>query len=106
MSSSAKIVHTDQQFVTALLQNDTTVVKEIYPRFAKKGKPYIEKNSGWEDDAADFFKEALINIYQQARHKALQLTCPFEPFLLLICKRKWLNELKKRGQHRVTKEPE
>jgi DNA-directed RNA polymerase specialized sigma24 family protein len=34
----------------------------------------------------------------------LQLTCPFEPFLVLVCKRKWLNELKKRGRQPVTKE--
>jgi DNA-directed RNA polymerase specialized sigma24 family protein len=34
----------------------------------------------------------------------LQLTCPFEPFLLLVCKRKWLNELKKRGRQPVTKD--
>ena len=103
---SAAIIHTDQRFVTGLLQNDTAVVKEIYDRFAGKMKNYIIQNNGSEDDAADIFQEALIDIYQQARYKALQLTCPFEPFLLLICKRKWLNEIKKRGRHRVTNEPE
>jgi len=61
-------------------------------------------NSGSEDDAADIFQEALIDIYNQAKSKQLQLTCPFEPFLLLICKRKWLNILKKRGREPVTKE--
>ena len=49
-------------------------------------------------------QEALIDIYKQAQQKKLQLTCPFEPFLLLVCKRKWLNELKKRGRQPVTKE--
>ncbi len=104
--AESKLIHTDQRFLTGLLRNDTTVVKEIYDRFAGKVKGYILQNSGSEDDAADIFQEALIDIYQQAQHKVLQLTCPFEPFLLLICKRKWLNELKKRGRQGVTKDPD
>ena len=102
----AKIIHTDQRFITGLLQNDTALVREIYSRFAGKVKGYILQNSGSEDDAADIFQESLIDIYQQAHHKALQLTCPFEAFLLLVCKRKWLNELKKRGRQGVTKDPD
>ena len=104
--SEAKLIHTDQRFITGLLQNNTVLVREIYNRFAGKVKSYIVQNSGSEDDAADIFQESLIDIYQQAQHKGLQLTCPFEAFLLLVCKRKWLNELKKRGRQGVTKDPE
>ncbi len=103
MSSQAKIIHTDQRFITGLLQNDTAVVKEIYDRFAGKVKSYMLQNNGSDDDAADIFQESLIDIYQQAQYKGLQLTCPFEPFLLLVCKRKWLNELKKKQRQGVTK---
>lgn len=103
--AEARIIHTDQRFITGLLQNDTAVVREIYSRFASKIKNHIIQNSGSEDDAADIFQESLIDIYQQAG-KGLQLTCPFEPFLLLVCKRKWLNELKKRGRRGVTKDPD
>ncbi len=106
MSSTAKIIHADQRFVNALLHNDALLVKEIYNRFAAKVKTYIIQNNGFEDDAADIFQESLIDIYQQAQYKGLQLTCPFEPFLLLVCKRKWLNELKKRGRQGVTKSTE
>lgn len=98
------IIHTDQRYITALLQNDVVIVREIYGKYAGKIKHYIIANSGSEDDAADIFQEALIDIYNQATNKQLQLTCPFEPFLLLICKRKWLNVLKKRGREPVTKE--
>ena len=103
MTSSAAIIHTDQRYLNGLLQNDTAVVRDIYDRFAGKIKNYILQNRGSEDDAADIFQESLIDIYQQAKHKALRLTCPFEPFLLLVCKRKWLNELKKRERQGVTK---
>ena len=103
---AAKLIHTDQRYLTGLLQNDTALVREIYDRFSGKIKAHIIQNSGSEDDAADIFQESLIDIYQQALHKGLQLTCPFEPFLLLVCKRKWLNELKKRGRQGVTKSPD
>src|SRR5437763_16695777 len=106
MIETSKVIHTDQRFINGLLQNDTLTVKEIYERFSGKVKSYIVQNNGSEDDAADIFQESLIDIYQQARSKEFHLTCPFEPFLLLVCKRKWINELKKRGRHRVTKEPD
>ncbi|AXY78508.1 sigma-70 family RNA polymerase sigma factor [Paraflavitalea soli] len=98
------VIHTDQRYVQALLENDTLAVREIYSKYAGKVRTYILANSGSEDDAADIFQESLIDIYNQAKNKGLQLTCPFEPFLIIVCKRKWLNELKKRGRQPVTKE--
>jgi RNA polymerase sigma factor (sigma-70 family) len=106
MDGAINIIHADQRFVTGLLQNETAVVKEIYERFSSKVKSYIVQNNGSEEDAADIFQEALIDIYRQAKEKALRLTCPFEPFLLLICKRKWLNEMRKRKLKKVTNDPE
>jgi len=96
-------IHPDQRYIEGLLRNDSPTVDEIYQRFAKPIKYHILKNQGTEDDAADIFQESLIDIYNQAKYKGLQLTCPFEPFLLLVCRRKWLNELKRRGHIRVTK---
>jgi RNA polymerase sigma factor (sigma-70 family) len=98
------VIHTDQRFITALLHNDTLMVREIYQKYAPRITHYIMANGGSEDDAADILQEALIDIYKQAQQKKLQLTCPFEPFLLLVCKRKWLNILKKRGRQPVTKD--
>ena len=97
------VIHSDQHYIEALLQNDQQVVEEIYKRFARPVRSFILKNRGSEEDAADIFQESLIDIYNQAKYKGLELTCPFEPFLLLVCKRKWLNEIKKRGHSPVTK---
>lgn len=101
---STQTPHADQHFIHALLNNDAQAVEEIYRRFGPRVKQYVTQNSGTADDAADIFQESLVDIYNQARYKNLVLTCPFEPFLLLICKRKWLNELKKKGRQGVTKE--
>jgi RNA polymerase sigma factor (sigma-70 family) len=97
------VIHPDQRYLVGLLHNDNQVVDEIYRRFAPSIKNHILHNQGSEEDAADIFQESLIDIYNQVKYKGLELTCPFEPFLLLICKRKWLNELKKRGRSPVTK---
>ena len=96
-------VHADQQYIEALLHNDVPMVDQIYRLFSPAIRRYIRQHGGGDADAADIFQEALVDIYHQARHRALTLTCPFEPFLLLICKRKWINELKKRGRGPVTK---
>ncbi|WP_343303807.1 sigma-70 family RNA polymerase sigma factor [Chitinophaga niabensis] len=101
---STQFVHADQYYIQALLHNETQVVGEIYQRFAPKVKYYVLQNSGSADDAADIFQESLVDIYNQAKYKGLLLTCPFEAFLLMVCKRKWLNELKKRGRQGVTKD--
>ncbi len=99
----AKKIHEDQKYITALLHNDTLVINEIYKKCAAKVKSFVTFNNGSADDAADILQEALVDVYNQAKYKNLELTCPFEPFLLLICKRKWLNELKKRAVLPVTK---
>lgn len=100
------VTHIDQRYIDGLLENNGQVIREIYTRFAAKVERYIVNNSGSEQDAGDIFQEALTAIYEQARHKQLRLTCPFEPFLLMVCKRKWLNELKKRSHQPVTKQRE
>lgn len=97
------IIHVDQRYLEGLLHNDNQLVEDIYRRFSPAIRTHILHHGGSEADAADIFQEALIDIYNQAKHKGLQLSCPLEPFLLLVCKRKWLNEIKKRGHSPVTK---
>lgn len=98
----AKNIHSDQRYLIGLVNNDTVVINEIYKNCSGKVKSWINFNNGSDDDAADIFQEGLMDIYRQAKYKSLELTCPFEPFILLICKRKWLNEIKKRAILPVT----
>ncbi len=99
----SKKIHEDQRYITALVNNDVALVNEIYKKCAGKVRSFVLFNNGSTDDAADIFQESLVDIYNQGKYKNLQLTCPFEPFLLLVCKRKWLNELKKKSISPVTK---
>ncbi len=99
---SDKKVHSDQRFVIGLLENNTAIIKEIYNSYVPKVVNYIKKNSGGADDAKDVVQEVLITIYNQAKEKNLILTCPFDAYFFLLCKRKWLNQLKKRTHKEVT----
>ena len=94
--------HSDQKYIEALVKNDPVLIEEIYRRFSDTIKQFILRNGGTTSDAGDIFQEALITIFQQANEKNLVLSCPFEAYLYLICKRRWINELNKRGRSKVS----
>jgi RNA polymerase sigma factor (sigma-70 family) len=94
--------HQDQQYIQALLDNDHTGVATIYSRFAVRIERFVCANSGSADDARDIFQEGLIAITRRARQTEFVLTCPFEAYLYMVCRGKWLNELKRRKRAQVT----
>ncbi|MVZ63876.1 sigma-70 family RNA polymerase sigma factor [Sphingobacterium humi] len=96
-------MHSDQKHIRSLLKNDTLGIKLIYSQYAKSVIRMIESNNGSEDDGFDILQESLIDIYNIALHKDFQLTTSFQSFLLLVAKRKWLNQLKKNKLLEVTK---
>ncbi len=97
-----KKVHEDQKYIEGLLANNSFVIQAIYNKFVPKVVNYIKQNSGDTAHAQDIVQETLITIYNQATKKQLQLTCPFDAYFFLLCKRKWLNELKKISNKTVT----
>lgn len=99
---ASKILHHDQVYIDGLLNNNSSIVESIYKKFVPKVTYYIKMNSGSSDEAQDVIQEVLITIYNQAKTKGLELTCPFDAYFFLLCKRKWLNELKKSYNKEVT----
>jgi len=97
-----KNLHPDQLYIDGLLQNNSSIIQSIYKKFVPKVKNYIRTNSGDDDQAQDVIQEVLITIYNQAKTNGLQLTCPFDAYFFLLCKRRWLNELKKSSNKEVT----
>lgn len=97
-----KNLHPDQLYIDGLLQNNSNIIQAIYKKFVPKVKNYIRTNSGDDDQAQDVIQEVLITIYNQAKTNGLQLSCPFDAYFFLLCKRRWLNELKKSFNKEVT----
>lgn len=98
----SKKTHDDQKYIDALIDNDQILIGEIYKKFVPKVIGFVRKNSGDESAARDLVQEVLIILYDQAKTKDLKLTCPFDAYFFLICKRKWYNILKKRKYNEVT----
>lgn len=94
--------HEDHIYIEALLNNNSRVLSKIYEKYSYKIVAMVKKNSGHADDAQDIIQETLVTIYHQAKEKGFVLTCPFDAYFYLLCKRRWLNELKKRGNNKVT----
>ena len=96
-------LHEDQVYIDGLAENNSAIINSIYKKFVPKVIYYIKSNSGDYDKAQDVIQEVLVTIYDQAKTKGLQLTCPFDAYFFLLCKRRWINELKKTSNKQVTK---
>lgn len=96
------IIHPDQMFIEGIANNDSTVIQAIYKKFVPKVVNYITNNSGDKDQAQDVVQEIMILLFNRAKANTLLLTCPFDAYFFLLCKRKWLNELKKTSNKGVT----
>ncbi|WP_164108940.1 MULTISPECIES: RNA polymerase sigma factor [Sphingobacterium] len=95
-------MHIDQVYIQYLKDNDSKGIQLIYNKYAKQIVTLIIQNSGTEDDGYDILQESLVDIYHMARDRNFVLTTSFLAFLSLVCKRKWLNVLKKRQRMLVT----
>lgn len=95
-------IHSDQKYIEGLAANNSIIIQEIYKKFVPKVVFYIRNNSGNQDQAQDVVQEVLILLFNQAKANTLELTCPFDAYFFLLCKRKWLNELKKTANKGVT----
>ncbi|MDX6192022.1 sigma-70 family RNA polymerase sigma factor [Flavobacterium sp. Fl-318] len=95
-------IHSDQKYIEGLAANNSTIIQEIYKKYVPKVVFYIRNNSGNQDQAQDIVQEIMILLFNQAKANTLQLTCPFDAYFFLLCKRKWLNELKKTANKGVT----
>jgi RNA polymerase sigma factor (sigma-70 family) len=93
--------HPDQKYVQALISGDKELLDELYDHFAGKIKWMVLQNNGSEQDAADIFQEAVVDLYRKAK-KGFVITCPLGNFLYLICRNRWMSELRRRKKNIVT----
>lgn len=95
-------IHPDQKYIDGLAANDSVVIEMIYKKFAPKVVQFITNNSGDKDQAQDVVHEIMVLLFDQAKEGKFHLTCPFDAYFFLLCKRRWLNELKNSAHKDVT----
>lgn len=85
----------EKQLLQALVSNDTAAIERIYREVFPVIHAFIIKNNGYTDDARDVFQEALIVLFEKAKHDSLELTCQLKTYIYSICRRIWLKKLQR-----------
>lgn len=90
------IKYSDSELVTGLLNQDDTIIDQIYREIGPKVKQYIVTAGGTKNDADDIFQEGIIATYINLRTKkyTLDSNTKFSTYLTQVCKYKWYDVLK------------
>ncbi|MBC7774939.1 MAG: sigma-70 family RNA polymerase sigma factor [Phycisphaerae bacterium] len=96
----------DLTYIRAILNNDSTLLDEIYRRFLPPLFGMLRRNGGRFEDAKDVFQEAIVVVFHHAARPGFQLTAPFQSYLIGIGRFIWLRQLKKNARIEVTSDRE
>jgi len=101
-NKSSRVPHQDQKYIEALRTNDFVLIEEIYENYGPLISNLVKQNNGNGQDALDLFQEMLIILHRYAQ-EGFVLSCSLKSFLYTLCKRRWINELKKKGRSETLK---
>ncbi|TXF91481.1 sigma-70 family RNA polymerase sigma factor [Neolewinella aurantiaca] len=88
--------HSDHKYLTALRENDSRLLEELYRECAPGIIRWVTANNGTAADAADLFQEALISLHHSAHKPGYELTCPINALIFTICRNQWINQLRRK----------
>lgn len=88
---------TDSEIVEELKKGNTTVLKFCYQHLSMI-ESFVVKNSGTVQDSHDIFQDALIIFYKNAIKPDFELSSKISTFLFGICRRLWLQQLRKKSK--------
>ncbi len=89
-------------YIAAILTGDHTLLRQMYQRFFPLIRNLVQQNGGSEDDAKDVFQDAVMVIYEKAKHPDFQLTSQFSTYLYGVCRNLWLSRQQKKSSKEVT----
>ncbi|MFK7748249.1 MAG: RNA polymerase sigma factor [Kordia sp.] len=90
----------NEKYLEALINNDSSVILEIYTKFYPKIAAFIVGNKGGHEDAQDVFQDALVYLIYVYEKKAIQINS-FEAYLFTICKNIWRRRLRDKKEWTV-----
>lgn len=89
---------TDQEIIIGIAHSDSRILTAFYERNYTVIEKLIVTNSGNEAEVADVFQDALLLLYQKIKENNLQLTCSIHTYFYAICKKVWLNKLRRKNK--------
>ena len=93
----------DQEIVEAIKseRNLNATTRHLYQAHFDALANYIRSNSGKDEDAEDFFQEALVVFINSVKKDKFRGDSSIKTFLYAIMKNLWRNELKRRSKASV-----
>lgn len=89
--------HEDHRYIEALRNGDNQLLELLYQKHAPMVSRWVKQNSGSAADARDVFQEAILALYNKACDSSYVLNCAIGGLLFQICKNKWIDQIRKRG---------
>lgn len=81
-----------ERYISALLNGEDSVIKEIYSKIYPKVVSYIVSKNGRTDDSLDVFQDALMYIIVTQKERRTSILS-FEAYLFVVCKNIWKKKL-------------
>ncbi len=85
----------DEQIISALRNNDDSVLNVLYKLYFGSVSHFVMSNNGNADDAKDIFQEAVIVFYQNIMDQNFDLQCKIKTYLYSVSRLMWLKKIKK-----------
>ncbi len=87
----------DETLLQGLINNNNECIALIYKENYPMVYSLVVKNNGDEDEAKDIFQEALVVLFEKAKHPGFELTCKISTYLYAVARRLWLKKLQTYG---------
>lgn len=91
-----------EYYLNGLKNGDMKVIEAIYIEYSEMIVRMVQNNNGTVDEARDVFQDVLVSIFRQAQ-SGLTIKCNFSSFLIVACKRRWLNVLASKYHAKTSK---
>lgn len=98
--------HEDHQYLVALREDNSDMVRELYKKFSPQVIQWIKKNNGSIADARDVFQEALVALLNMANDVDFVLTYPIGGLIFRICRNKWIDQIRKKNKESMVRNAE
>ena len=89
----------ENDLVNGLISNNPQLIEKIYKDNFPTIRSYVLNNNGDVEEAKDIFQEALIILFEKAKHSDFQLSSKLSTYLFSLCRNIWLKKLaRERGK--------
>ncbi|MEM6723819.1 MAG: sigma-70 family RNA polymerase sigma factor [Bacteroidota bacterium] len=97
---------TDQEVLDGIRKSNSRAVQYCYQEFLPRIQKFMASNNGTDQEAMDYFQEAMVVIYRKTQDAKFSLSSGLFTFLYAVVRNLWFKELAKRKRRGVKTELE